>query len=80
MFPGYFGDIRASFGAVDSFCTCIPFATLYTATVHFYAQDQSSIYIYIYIYIRVRVGTPSGVMKLPGRVMAGGVVPAGGFF
>ena len=25
-------------------------------------------------------GTPNGVMKLPGRVMAGGVVPAGGFF
>ena len=24
-------------------------------------------------------GTPNGVMKLPGRVMAGGVVPAGGF-
>ena len=32
------------------------------------------------IMIRVRVGgTPNGVMKLPGRVMAGGVVPAGGF-
>ena len=25
-------------------------------------------------------GTPKGVMKLPGRVMAGGVVPAGDFF
>ena len=25
-------------------------------------------------------GTPNGVMKLPGRVMAGGVVPAGGFW
>ena len=30
--------------------------------------------------IRVRGGTPNGVMKLPGRVMAGGVVPAGVFF
>ena len=25
-------------------------------------------------------GTPNGVMKLPGRVMAGGVVPAGFVF
>ena len=30
--------------------------------------------------IRVTGGTPNGVMKLPGRVMAGGVVPARGFF
>ena len=29
--------------------------------------------------IRVRGGNPNGVMKLPGRVMAGGVVLAGGF-
>ena len=33
----------------------------------------------MYYYQSEGGGTPNGVMKLPGRVMAGGVVPAGGF-
>ena len=55
-----------------------------------YAGGYIYIYRFIYLFIniiytfrkhrkfRVRGGTPNGVMKLPGRVMAGGVVPAGG--